>query len=64
MKLQLGTNVYDARLRFLPRFQSWMVAVGPVIISRVGLERLGARLCGMTEVEQRQIAEAGLEQLA
>lgn len=60
MKLQMGTNVFKARLRFSSRFQSWMVAVGPVLISREGLVSQGATLYADTPMEERQIAEAGL----
>lgn len=59
MKVRMGTHVFTARLRFVPRFQSWMVAVGPVIISRVGLEAQGARLSAGTPMEEQQIHEAG-----
>ena len=59
MKVRMGTHVFAARLRFVPRFQSWMVAVGPVIISRVGLEAQGASLWAATPMEQQQIRDAG-----
>jgi hypothetical protein len=59
MKLSMGTNVYKARLRFSPRFQTWVIAVGPVQISREGLETQHATLQADSPLEERQLAEAG-----
>jgi hypothetical protein len=59
MKLHMGTNLYKARLRFSPRFQAWVIAVGPVQISREGLEAQGATLQADSPLEERQLAEAG-----
>ena len=60
MKLQMGTNTFKARLRFSPRFQSWLVAVGPVLISRERLLTQHATLHADNPIEERQLIEAGL----
>jgi hypothetical protein len=60
MKLHLGTNVFVARLRYSARFQSWLVAVGPVLISREGLLAQNATLHADNPVEERQLAASGL----
>jgi len=60
MKLLMGENVFKARLRYSPRFRSWLVAVGPVLISREGLDHQAATLLADNPLEERQLAEAGL----
>ena len=59
MKVRMGTHVFTARLRFDHRYQTWMIAVGPVMISRVGLEAQGASLCASTPHEEKQLRDAG-----
>jgi len=62
MKIRIGSNHYSARLRYLQRTQTWVIAIGPVLISREGLRRLDdAEISPVNDLEARQLADAGFE---
>jgi hypothetical protein len=61
MKLQIGRHQYSARLRYLQRMQTWVIAIGAVLISPEGLRRLEAEVSPSNDVEARQLSDAGFE---
>ena len=59
MKVRIGSNHYTARLCYMQRTRTWVIAIGPVLISSEGLRRLDAEISPVNELESRQLADAG-----
>ena len=59
MKIRIGSNEYNARLRFVQRTQTWVISIGAVLISHEGFRRLDAAVAPGNDIEARRLIEAG-----